>query len=197
VSAKLDMPARIITEISTPAASVLAISILCGVRGTPGAAGFLWGAGLGLFCAVIPYATLEIASRRKIITDRHVTQKAQRPWAYGICLVSVLVGLLMMLLFDAPPLIRWAIITMVVALVIAAGVTAIGPKVSMHTMCITAFFVLASLLLSAWWLTGLVVALPLVAWSRLRLEHHSPYEVISGAVLGATVTATSWLLLPA
>ncbi|WP_197517506.1 phosphatase PAP2 family protein [Microbacterium karelineae] len=193
---RADGIARIVTEIGTPAVSVVALCVLCGIVGAPGAAGILWGALLAVFCGVVPYVVLEIASRRNRITDRHVTQRSQRPWAFAICLVSVLAGFVVMLLLDAPALLMWALMTMLAGLVVAGGITIVGPKVSMHALCLTSFFTLASLLLSPWWLLGLAFALPLVVWSRLRLGHHSPVEVVLGTVLGAAVTWGSWLLAP-
>ncbi|WP_300265499.1 hypothetical protein [Microbacterium sp.] len=191
-----DRAARIVTEVSTPAVSVFAVAILCGIQSTGGWDGAAWGAVLGIFCAVIPYVTLEIAARRGRITDRHVTKRGQRPWAYAMCLASVAAGIVTMLVLGAPILIQWALGTMVAALVISAAVTALGPKVSMHAMCLTAFFVLAALFTTLWWLAGLAILLPVVVWSRLRLEHHSPVEAVLGTIIGAAVTVVSWFFAP-
>lgn len=42
---------------------------------------------------------------------------------------------------NAPALLMWALLTMLVGLIVAAVITVIGPKVSMHALCLTSFFV--------------------------------------------------------
>lgn len=187
--------ARLITELSTPALPVVVISLLCGISSAPGWAGLLWGAIPAILCGAVPYAVLEIASRRGMLTDRHVTQKRQRPWAYGICLVSVGVSVVLLAVLGAPSMMFWALGTMFAGLIAAGGITVVGPKVSVHAFCWSALCAFLTLLFSPWWLLlGLV--LPVIAWSRLRLEHHSPTEVVLGTVLGALVTAVAWFFQP-
>lgn len=186
-----------VTEIFTPASSVVAISLLCGIKGAAGWPGVAYGAAVGAFCGAIPYITLEIAARRERITDRHVTQHDQRPWAYGVCLASVAAGFVTMAFLDAPALLIWALVTMAFGLVVTGGVTFVGPKVSMHAFCLVVLGILAALLLSPWWLLALVAALPVVVWSRLRLGHHSPVEVAWGTALGVLVILIAWQFAPA
>jgi len=192
----LDGAAWVLTELFTPAVSVIAISVLCGAYGGDGANGFVLGVVLGACCGLIPYVTLEVASRRKRISDRHVTEHKDRPWAYMVCLASVAVGLVALVFGGAPSLLIWAAITMAVGLLVAGSVTAIGPKVSMHAFCLVSLGVLLAHLSSPWWLLALAVVLPLVVWSRLRLGHHSPIEVAWGTVLGALVMGVALLLAP-
>ncbi|WP_424465194.1 hypothetical protein [Pseudoclavibacter helvolus] len=187
--------ARLITELSTPALPVVVISLLCGTASAPAWAGLGWGTIPAVLCGVVPYAVLEVASRRGMLTDRHVTQKRQRPWAYGICLVSVAVSVVLLALLGAPPLMFWALGTMLVGLIAAGGITVVGPKVSVHAFCWSALCVFLALLFSPWWLL-LGLALPVIAWSRLRLGHHSPVEVVLGTLLGGAVTAVAWFFQP-
>ena len=187
--------AKLVTELSTPALPVVVISLLCGISSAQGWAGLVWGTVPAVFCGVVPYAVLEIAARRGMLTDRHVTQKRQRPWAYGICLVSVGVSVLLLALLGAPSMMFWALGTMFAGLIAAGGITVVGPKVSVHAFCWSALCAFLALLFSPWWLLlGLV--LPVIAWSRLRLEHHSPTEVVLGTVLGALVTGVAWFFQP-
>lgn len=196
--------AKFVTELSTPALPVVVISLLCGVASVPGHSGvsglswlpgLLWGSIPAVLCGVVPYVVLEIAARRGVLTDRHVTQKRQRPWAYGICLASVAVSVGLLIVLAAPPLMFWALGTMFVGLVAAGGITLVGPKVSVHAFCWSAMCAFLALLYSPWWLL-LFAALPVIAWSRLRLEHHSPTEVVLGAALGTVVTVVAWMSQP-
>lgn len=187
--------AELITELSTPALPVVVISLLSGLSSAAGWPGLLWGAIPALLCGVVPYAVLEIASRRGLLTDRHVTQKRQRPWAYGVCLLSVAVSVLLLVLLGAPSMMLWALGTMFVGLIAAGGITVVGPKVSVHAFCWSALCVFLALLFSPWWLL-LFAALPVIVWSRLRLGHHSSTEVALGSGLGALITAVAWFFLP-
>ena len=185
-----------LTELFTPAVSVIAISVFCGVYGAPGAEGWAWGLALGAFCGLIPYVALEIASRRKRITNRHVTEHSERPWAYMVCFASVAAGFITMAVLGAPALLIWALCTMTFGLVVTGGVTMVGPKVSMHAFCLTSFAVTAAILSSPWWLLLLCTALPAVVWSRLRLGHHSPVEVVTGTALAFLVVGVASVFMP-
>lgn len=74
--------------------------------------------------------------------------------------------------------------------------TLIGPKVSMHAMCLTSLGMFAAFLYSPWWLLALAAALPIVIWSRLQLGHHSKIEVVLGTGIAVVLTTVAWLMAP-
>lgn len=162
-----DKAASVITELSVPVVPVIAISLLCGLQGAPGESGLVWGALMAIFCGFIPWFTIHIAARRKHFSNRHVTQRHQRPLAFTICLLAVLGGMMLMLSLDAPTLLIWGLLTMIAGIIVVAGVTKLGQKVSMHTFCLAAFCLFAALLTTPWWLLGLLTLVPLVAWSQV------------------------------
>lgn len=189
--------ARIITEVFTPVLPVLLICLMCGVYGHPNPwLGLAWGAVIALFSAVIPFVIVEFGVHRRRLSDRQVTSREQRWGVYAMCIASVLCGLATVLLLDAPPLLVWALLTMVAGLVVCAAVTALMTKVSVHLFCLTAMIVFASLIVSPWLLIALPILVPTVAWSRHRLGHHSLLEITLGASLGAVVTLVSWIFVP-
>lgn len=192
----VDRAASVITELSVPVVPVVAISLLCGLQSATGVSGLAWGALMGIFCGVIPWFTIHIAAHRKHFSDRHVTQRHQRPLAFTICLLAVFGGLMLMLTLNAPTLLIWGLLTMIAGIVVVAGITQLGQKVSMHTFCLAAFCLFATLLTTPWWSLGLVTFVPLVAWSRLRLGHHSLSEAALGAILGVAVTTAAWPVVP-
>ena len=59
-------------------------------------------------------------------------------------------------------------------------------KVSLHTAFITAT-VTVLFLLYGFMSTASIVLIPLVAWARIELEHHSLAQVATGAFLGAPI----------
>lgn len=189
--------ARILSDVFAPAVSVFLICVLCGVTGHPHTwVGLGWGILIGSFCAVIPTATIHVAVRREQLTDRHVTRRDQRWWVFLVCVASVLGGMATAVLLDAPRPLLWILPTMVAGLVLAGGVTLLGPKVSMHAFCFTSLVVLAAMLLSPWWLLALPTLLPVVAFARLKLKHHTRLELTLGSGLAAAVMLGASAYMP-
>ncbi|MGL5864888.1 MAG: hypothetical protein ACRCYX_03305, partial [Dermatophilaceae bacterium] len=185
------------SDVLAPAVSVFLICVLCGVTGHPQAwIGLGWGVLLGGFCAVIPMAIIHFAVRRQRLTDRHVTRREQRWWVFLMCAGSVLAGMTATLLLGAPRLLVWILPTMIAGLVLTGTVTLIGPKVSMHAFCLTALVLVAALLISPWCLLAFPALLPLVAFARLRLDHHTPAEIAWGVGLAVIVLLVSRMFVP-
>lgn len=194
----LTRAARILSDVFAPAVSVFLVCVLCGAAGsswTP--SGLLWGVVAGCFCAVIPMTAIHAAVRRERLTDRHVTRREQRWPVFLVCVTSVLGGTAAALLLGAPALLLWMLVTMIAGLVVAGSVTLAGPKVSMHAFCFTALVVLTATLLSPWCVLALPALLPVVAFARLRLRHHTRLELVLGAGLAATVMLAALPLMPA
>lgn len=189
--------ARILSDVLAPANTVFLICLLSGLASSDSTRiGLAWGTMLGAFCALIPMATIHLGVRLDRLTDRHVTRRGQRRPVFLMCAGSVMCGVLVTLLLDAPNLLIWILVTMVGGLVTAGGVTLLGPKVSMHAFCLTSLNMLLAMLFSPWWLTALLVAVPLVAFARLRIKHHTPLEVTLGVGLGLLVMLVAQPLMP-
>src|SRR5699024_1968773 len=106
--------ARVISAIFTPVLPVLLICLLSGVYGHPDPwHGLAWGALVALFCAVIPFAIVEVGVHRKLLSDRHVTRREERRGVYAMLIASVLCGLVTARVAGAPALLLWAFVTMV------------------------------------------------------------------------------------
>jgi hypothetical protein len=188
--------ARLLTEVFSPATSVVAICLMCGVVGRSGLLGWAWGSAAGGLCGVIPYVVFEVQSRGRRLSSRHVTKREERPWAFMVCIGSVVSVIALVLILDAPLLLTWCIFTMLGGLVVTAVVTMLWLKVSMHTFCLAFLGLLTAALISPWLWLALTVVLLLVAWSRVHLSHHRVLEVAVGAALGWAVFLAAWPFLP-
>jgi hypothetical protein len=194
---RVSTAARVLSDVFAPAVTVFLICLLSGLASTPQVwAGLAWGLVLGGFCSVIPMTAIHLGVRRKTLTDRHVTRREQRWWVFLVCVGSVLCGILTVLLLDAPGLLGWALVTMIAGLALTGTITVLGLKVSMHAFCLTSLILLASLLLSPWWLLSGLIALPLMAFARLRLRHHTPFELLLGTALAAAVVLVAQSFMP-
>ncbi|MFC1991531.1 hypothetical protein ACFLVC_02225 [Chloroflexota bacterium] len=61
-------------------------------------------------------------------------------------------------------------------------------KISVHTGCVAASSIVL-VMLYGWVAAATVALVPLTAWSRIELEHHSLAQAVSGAILAALIAA--------
>lgn len=184
-----ELVARTVTEALAPAVLVAVLLILVGWHaGGAGDAGRWWGLPAALFSAVIPFAYIVRGVRRGRLTDHHIAVREQRrvPLVFGA--VSVLVGLVVLVLFDAPRELVALVVAGAVGLVVCATVTHLW-KMSIHTAVASGTVVILALVYGpVWAFAALVVGL--IGWARVRLGAHTPAQVVVGAAIGATVAAT-------
>jgi membrane-associated phospholipid phosphatase len=172
--------ARVVTEALTPAVLVAAICVA--VAWHSGSAG--WGIVSAVFASGLPVVYILRGIRTGRFTDHHLTVREHRPAAIIVAAVSVVVGLAVMVLLDAPR----DLVALVVAMLAGLGLTFVATnwwgKVSFHTAvaagsAITLVLVFGPWFHLAWPLVGII------AWSRVVLKEHTPAQTIVGVVLGA------------
>lgn len=66
-------------------------------------------------------------------------------------------------------------------------------KISLHTAFITAMVTILFILYGFVAMASIVL-IPLVAWSRIELGHHSLAQIVTGALLGSTILVTVFFL---
>jgi membrane-associated phospholipid phosphatase len=145
----------------------------------------LFGAIAAFFAGLLPYAILLIGVRRGRLGDRHLSSLKQRPGMMVIGLASVTVGLAVTYWLGAPRELVALVVAMVAGVAVALVVSLFW-KISVHSACAAgtvAILVVVfgpALILAA----SLVVA---IAWARVVLGEHTVAQVVTGAVVGATV----------
>jgi membrane-associated phospholipid phosphatase len=92
----------------------------------------------------------------------------------------------------APPELLAAFVGALLAIVIYMTINRWW-KISVHTGFVTASITLLIILYGAVGLAA-VVLLPLIGWSRVKLEHHSPMQVAVGAILAALIVVAVFRL---
>ncbi len=176
--------ARVISRLSSPPVSAsVGIAIMANVTG---ATGWLWALLYLLFAVPLPALYVMWKMRRGEITDFHIQVRAQRTKPYLMILLCTGLALIGMVLGHAPQL---------MILVAAAGwlqtaalfVITLWWKVSAHTAALAGISVLAlgTLGASAW---PLAAGVPLVAWSRVKLQRHTLSQTIVGSALGLLIS---------
>ncbi|AJT41169.1 hypothetical protein [Psychromicrobium lacuslunae] len=176
--------ARVITEVFAP--TVLVTVFLLATGGlTAGWFGLLSGFVAAIFTALGPFAGIVVATRKGKLSDHHVGERKQRAPIIIASLVSSTVGLLVLLLMQAPRISVIGLLAVSLGMIVV-GVVNVFWKLSVHT-AVAAFFVLGMAdVLGLWWYLSVVVVLA-VAWSRVVLKDHTVAQVCAGALAGAAV----------
>jgi membrane-associated phospholipid phosphatase len=149
----------------------------------------LWSAvciGVGI---VPPTLLLVVQRRRRGDRDWYVTVREQRFGLYGLGLVCLVALLALAHFGGAPRLLLPCLVAALAATAIGAALNRVT-KVSVHVGTATGCAMLLARLAPTATLP-LAAAVVLVAWSRLRLSHHTPLQVALGAAVAAGCMAVS------
>jgi hypothetical protein len=113
--------------------------------------------------------------------------RKQRTKIYIASGVSTVAGYFILSLLKAPQLLVAGFIAVISVAAIFMLIN-LWWKISVHTGCIAASSVV--LMMTYGWTAAAVIPLvPLTAWSRIELEHHSVAQAIMGAVLASLIVA--------
>ena len=183
-----DRLARLVTEIFAPAvwAAAMPLIVVAGAGVGLLAAGG-WGLLTVVFSAVIPYGVIWLGVRRGQLTDHHIGKREQRrkPLVFG--LASVLTGLILLIVLDAPSQLVGLVLVMLAVLLAATAVN-LKWKLSAHT-AVSGASVTVLTLAYGWAPLGAFLLVAAIGWSRVKLRDHTTAQVIAGACLGVILAA--------
>lgn len=183
--------ARWISRVSSPPLLAAGGTVMTAAQIT-GSAAWFWAFFSISFSILVPSLFVAWLLRRGKITDFDVFVREQRFWPYMVGISCSALSWLVMALAQAPHI-----------FILISGATAGQSllmflinqrwKISVHTSGTACFAILT------WQLFGpagatVLLAIPLVAWSRVRLGRHTTGQVIAGAALGAGLLYTVFRL---
>jgi hypothetical protein len=177
-----------VTEVLAPAPTVAVLVLLVAWQSTPtGAEAVRWGALAAIFVSVVPFLYVVRGVRRGGLSDHHVGVRHQRPDPLLVGVASMLVGLVLLVLWDAPRDLIALVAVVAAGLGMSLLVTLVW-KLSIHAAVVSGA---VTILLFVFGPPLLVVAplVPLVCWARVAVHDHTPAQTLAGAVLCATVAA--------
>lgn len=180
--------ARLITEICAPWISNITLFLILGVSFNALGPGLL----AATMTGVLPMVAIMGMIRRGQVGNHHVTAGHQRGPVFVVILSLLAVLIVGLLVMDTPREIWLAVIAAVLFIAVFAVVTRSGLKISIHIGHWLAVWIYLGLVLSPWWWITLLM-IPMIAWSRLKLTHHSWGEITGGAAAGLTVVG---IMLP-
>jgi membrane-associated phospholipid phosphatase len=108
-------------------------------------------------------------------------------------IASFLAGLAVLVVLNAPQQLVALVVAMLAALA-ATTVVTLWWKLSLHAAAASGTVAILALSFGP----ALTLAVPLVAvvaWSRVRLGDHTPAQTVAGAILGALVGSTVFIML--
>jgi membrane-associated phospholipid phosphatase len=150
----------------------------------PGFRTWIWGAVYVSLGVLIPLLYVVWLVIRGQITDIDVRSREQRRRPLLVTLICAGIGWLVLALGAAP-----AGMTMVAAAmwleVAAIFFVTLRWKISVHTVAAAGGAMLIWTLLGS--AIPFLLMVPLIAWSRIRLRHHTLPQTLAGALLGSTV----------
>lgn len=134
--------------------------------------------------AILPVGILmALQVRRGSWANVDASNQSERPLLFVVATTS-LVALLVSLFLLRPQSILLKGTIAVLAMLVLSAITSRWLKVSLH-MAFASFATAALLLLGSLVGAGLLLVLPLIAWSRLYLRRHAPSELVAGVIVGA------------
>ena len=157
------------------------------------ASGWLWAGFNILLVVLLPVGYILWLLRSHQVTDFDVYIREQRLRPYFFTLACGGISWLVGIVAHAPHLFLVLTGASFVQMSVM-GIINTHWKISAHAATAASFSVMTSLLFGLWSLP-ILLAIPLVAWSRVRLHRHTLAQTIGGAALGA-VTFFIAMMLP-
>lgn len=182
--------ARLVSDILSPPVvwGVLALPIALRDSDSQGQA-LLWATIYILLVCVLPIVYITYMVRSGRITDIHMRVRQQRFKPFIVSLICTTIAWWTLRLMGAPPVLPLFALVSLVQLTVMTLITLVW-QISLHAMSI-AGAAIATLLLFG--IIPALLTLPLVflvGAARLKLERHTPAQVIAGAALGVVIPVT-------
>lgn len=145
----------------------------------------LWLAGLMPLLVLPPLSYLLWLVRRGKLEDIYMPQRETRLRPLTLMMVWLMVCFGLIRYWEAPSVVELFVLAAAIMIGVLSLVTLFW-KISFHGAAITAAATATMLMAgsSAW---PIMLLVPLVGWARVRLERHTPRQVVFGVLIGALI----------
>lgn len=159
------------------------------------ATAWLWSGVYIVMAMIVPLTFLIWQVRQGRVTDLDVQLREQRKGSLLVTIAGFAIAWLAMWIGHAPPLLTAMAGMGVIQWLIIFAIT-LRWKISVHTTSAAGatLLILHVLGIAA---APLVITIPIIAWSRIKLHRHTPSQTIAGALLGSGIVVGAILLTPA
>ena len=178
--------ARLISNVLNPFLVSFIVIILLAVESTENTGEALKWALLSIVLSVLPvFVVVTYLVHQKKLEGMFANPRHQRNGIYILASILGALGCGVMWWCNAPRLIAVAFSSGLISIVIFMIINRFW-KISLHTAFISASVTLITVIYGAYGALTILL-LPLVAWARIRLNQHSPTQVITGALLSTAI----------
>jgi membrane-associated phospholipid phosphatase len=146
----------------------------------------LWVAFIVPFLVIPPLVYLLWLVRQGAIEDIYMPNRATRVRPLTVMMGWFFVCLGLIHYWEAPPLVE-VLILLISMLVGVLSLVTLFWKISFHGATITAAATTTVMVSSSYYVWPVMLLVPLVGWSRIRLKRHTPRQVIYGSLVGALI----------
>lgn len=184
--------ASLISNVGSPPV-VMSVTVMLMAFKIAGSEAWIWGAVYVVLGVLFPFLYVVWSVMRGQITDIHIRLREQRRRPLLVTLICAGVGWLVLVVGAAPAGMTTVAATLWLQVVVIFFVT-LRWKISVHTAAAAGGATLI------WTLLGtalpFLLVVPLIAWSRVRLRHHTLPQTLAGALLGSIVFFVATSLAP-
>jgi len=175
---------------SPPLTTTAAAGLSAGHLATPTA--WLWTAIYSVLVVLVPLLYVVWLFHTGQVADLDVRIRGQRTRPLLVTLATAMTALAVLYLGAAPKLLIALASANTLQTVLFLGITRRW-KISAHSAAAATLATLGWLLIGSGAL-ALTVGVPVIAWSRIRLHHHTPAQTVAGAALGSSLVLAVLLL---
>ncbi len=152
----------------------------------------LWALTYGVLVCLLPVLYVAWMVRRGSISDIHMRLREERlrPFLVSMFCTGLAWGALR--LMGAPSVVPLVAIVTLAQLTAMAAITLVW-QISIHAMSITSAVVATGLLFGVGPALVVFPLVPLVGAARLKLNRHTPAQVVAGTLVGALVTVALYI----
>ncbi len=181
-----------IKQIGSPPVTAMTGVILVGLLLSTAKA-WLWVLSFGLLTVVVPALYVLALYQQGKVSDIHLRIRSERVRPTLVTLATAITIWVWLYSGDGPALLIALAGANLIQTMLFFVIT-LRWKISAHTASAATLAVLA-----AWGLGGMaaapiILSVPLIAWSRVRLEDHTPAQTVMGAMLGSLIFSVALLV---
>ena len=178
--------ARLVSIVLSPFLISIVVVILISCKFSASAFdAFKWSA-IALTLSILPvFLIIVYLVRKKKLLNIFIDVRRQRHKIYLLAGGWSTVSCVVLYLLEAPLELVAAVVAALVSAVIFMGINFLW-KISVHTAFAAGTITMVFLLYGAMGAVAAVL-LPIIGWSRIELEHHSPAQVAMGALISALI----------
>lgn len=147
----------------------------------------LWGLTYGVLVCLLPALYIVWMVRRGSITDIHMRLREERLRPFLVSIACTGLAWWTLRLLGAPSVVPLVAVVTLVQLAAMALITLVW-QISIHAMSITSAVVATGILFGLGPALLVSPLVPLVGAARLKLNRHTPAQVLAGTLVGAVVT---------